>query len=616
MGAMAASACALALVAATFSGAGAGVAAAAVTAQEGGERIVAYEVDVTVADSGALLVHEVVEYDFGGAERHGIFRDLVLRLDYDGDHDRVYRLSGVEVEARTPGTPDEHAVESALRGQRIRIGDPDRTITGRHVYDITYRIDGALNGFDRHDELYWNAIGPGWSVPIERAVVRVQAPGAIGEVACFAGPVGSTLPCARAAATGATAGFGPDRLEPGAVFTVVVGLPKGLVPEPAPILEERWSLDRAFSRSPLTVGGALAVLAVGAVLVARLVWQRGRDRRWVGSFVDATFGNPDDRDEPIPLGGDHGVPMQLEPPDGLRPGQVGTLVDERANPVDVTATIVDLAVRGWLRIEEIPKEGWFGTPDWRLVRLRETTAPAPRRDGALLPYERELLDGLFEGRADGEVQLSDLRTAFAARMRSVQVALYDDAVERGWFPTRPDHVRLRWALTGAGVAVVGGAATVIAAGATRAALVPLAVVPVGGALAVAARWMPHRTAAGTGVMRRTLGFRRFITESERDRARFAERAHLFTEYLPYAVVFGATEKWARAFEGLALPSPDTGWYVGSRPFGYISFAESMDGFSVSTAGTLTSTPSGSGSSGFGGGGSAGGGGGGGGGGSW
>ena len=75
--------------------------------------------------------------------------------------------------------------------------------------------------------------------------------------------------------------------------------------------------------------------------------------------------------------------------------------------------------------------------------------------------------------------------------------------------------------------------------------------------------MPRRTARATATLRRVLGFKRFIDESEKDRARFAEQQHLFTEYLPYAVVFGATEKWARAFAGLDGQLPDqSGWYVG------------------------------------------------------
>jgi uncharacterized membrane protein len=98
-------------------------------------------------------------------------------------------------------------------------------------------------------------------------------------------------------------------------------------------------------------------------------------------------------------------------------------------------------------------------------------------------------------------------------------------------------------------------------------------------------------------------------------AKFAERENLFTRYLPYAIVFGLTDKWAKAFEALGEPPPDTSWYVSSNVFAYGAFSDAMDGFTVTTAGTIASTPSGSGGSGFGGG-SAGGGGGGGGGGSW
>ena len=123
------------------------------------------------------------------------------------------------------------------------------------------------------------------------------------------------------------------------------------------------------------------------------------------------------------------------------------------------------------------------------------------------------------------------------------------------------------------------------------------------------------------MLRRVDGFRRFIEESEKDRAQFAERKNLFTEYLPYAIVFGATEKWARTFAGLGDEPPDTSsWYVSQHAFNYLIFSSAINSFTVASAGTLVSTPpstsGSSGSSGFSGGGFSGGGGGGGGGGSW
>ena len=103
--------------------------------------------------------------------------------------------------------------------------------------------------------------------------------------------------------------------------------------------------------------------------------------------------------------------------------------------------------------------------------------------------------------------------------------------------------------------------------------------------------MPKRTAKGYAVLRHTLGFKRFIDESEKHRAQFAERKNIFSEYLPYAVVFGATEKWAQAFAGLGDEPPDTSsWYVSQHAFNYAVFSSAIDGFAVTSAGTLTSSP--------------------------
>jgi uncharacterized protein (TIGR04222 family) len=308
----------------------------------------------------------------------------------------------------------------------------------------------------------------------------------------------------------------------------------------------------------------------------------------------------------MPLFAGRSGPVEFEPPDKLRPGQVGTLVDEVANPLDVTATIIDLAVRGYLRIEEIPKQGWFGKPDWRLVKLKG--------DDGLRPYESRLHGGLFE---DGDVvELSDLKRTFAERLKQVQDELYDDAVAAGWFSSRPDKVRTKWYVIAFLVLVAAVIGTIVLAATTRLGLlgIPLIVGAIG--LIVAARRMPRRTPQGWATLRRVNGFRRFIEESEKERARFAERANLFSDYLPYAVVFGCTEKWARAFAGLdAEVAAVTGaWYVSSHPFTLGSFGSSMDSFAVTTSGTIVATAASSGGSGFSGG--SGGGFGGGGGGSW
>ena len=247
--------------------------------------------------------------------------------------------------------------------------------------------------------------------------------------------------------------------------------------------------------------------------------------------------------------------------------------------------------------------------DWTLTRKDKST------DG-LLPYERLLLDGLFR---DGDtVSVSELRYKFAERMRKVQKSLTDDANTRGWFARHTGLLRVSFVALGLLVVAVGVGLAVALAALTHAALIAVPVIIAGVVLLVGARYVPRRTAQGYAVLRHVDGFRRFIDESEKDRARFAEKKNLFSEYLPYAIVFGATKKWARAFEGLDGEPPDTSsWYPHHSAFNALLFSSAIDGFTVTTAGTLTSSPpSTSGSSGFSGGGFSGGGSGGGGGGSW
>lgn len=570
---------------------------------QAGESIEAYDVDVTIQPDATLAVAEHIRYDFGATEHHGIYRDIPVRFDYDSRYERLTTIDQVHVTAT--GASSKVKVEAMGRQKRIRIGDPKRTITGVHDYTLTYRVRGAMNAFSEHDELAWNAVGTGWAVPIHDVSVTVSAPGAVGQVACFAGPQGSQLACSAASSDGGPeARFAENLLYPYGGLTAVVSLPKGEVTVPPPILDERWAFDRAFSLTPGTVGatGALSVVVLGLLLWAFRV---GRDRRYRGSPVDAAFGNVSGEEERVPLLGREHDPVEFEPPDGIRPGQVGTLIDESADPLDVSATIVDLAVRGYLRIEEVPGHGWRHKADWTFTKLKDA--------GGLLPYEERLLNGLFK--SGDEVKLSSLKLHFAKRLQQVQEALYQDVVRSGWFRTRPDQTRIKWTLLAVLFLVLASAVAVILTAATHAALVGVPLVVGALAMLIFAHYAPRRTAKGYAVYRRVNGFRQFIEQSEKERARFAERANIFSEYLPYAVVFGVTEKWAKAFAGLEDEvAASTGtWYVSPNPFVLASFADSLDGFAVTTSGTIVASAS---SSSSGGGGFSGGGFGGGGGGSW
>ena len=316
--------------------------------------------------------------------------------------------------------------------------------------------------------------------------------------------------------------------------------------------------------------------------------------------------------------------MQFQPPEGVRPGEMGTLIDEKADPVDVTATLVDLAVRGWLRIEEVPRSNpKKKAKDWTLVQLKN-------KDGSLLPYEDTLLTSIFA--SDTTVRLSDLKTTFASSMAQVQDGLYDHVTASGWFRANPKKVRTAWQVTGICLAVLGGILTFGAfaigssvSGVPGIALVPMALVVVGILVAVLGNAAPARTEDGTAVLAQSLGFRRYLATAEANQLRFEEGEDIFSRYLPYAIVFGLADRWARVFaelaaQGRAFEQPAWyvgGYYPGANIYWATAFASSMDTFTnIATESISAPTPGSSGGSGFSGGGFSGGGVGGGGGGGW
>jgi Predicted membrane protein (DUF2207) len=226
------------------------------------ETIHRYVVRIVILADGDLRITERIDYDFGADRRHGIFRTIPSRFSFDEVNDRVYPIEDVSVSS--PTAPTDVDVSREGTSTVIRVGDEDVEISGRHEYTLVYRVEGALNAFADHDQLYWNAIGHEWEAPIEEARVVVVAPAAIRRVSCYQGYQGSVEKCGRASSSGPNGRFAAGReLAPLEGMTVVVALRKGAVaPVPEPILEERWAPQRAFSVTPGTIGVSLAVAAL------------------------------------------------------------------------------------------------------------------------------------------------------------------------------------------------------------------------------------------------------------------------------------------------------------------------------------------------------------------
>jgi uncharacterized membrane protein YgcG len=560
------------------------VAAVALALPAGAERIRSFDVDVLVRPDGTLGVEERIRWDFEGASKHGIYREIPVAYDRPGSADHHI---GIRVRDVVDAAGNRWPVKTSRAGGyvRIRVGDPSRTVTGLQEYRIRYDVTRAILYFDDHDELYWNATGTEWSVPIDHAEAHVTIPPTgDGEVmlGCFTGPIGATERRCHAGRTAARIDVVADRAFASREgLTVVVGVPKGAVATPTAFRRTLWWL--------LDTGLAWAALPLGVLCVMWLAWRRlGRDPR-IGDAITVRY----------------------EPPPGLTPAEVGTIFDERADLDDVTSTILDLAIRGWLRIEEVKSETllFFSRSDFRIVRLPDPPGQT------LKAHEAALLAGLFAS-GGTSVLVSALREKFYTHLSSIQRALYAVLSRQGgYFSADPERVRQVHFVVGLVITMLAFPAFA-AYGPAAAACIALSgvIVSAGG------RTMPRRTRKGREAYEHIAGLREFIRRVEADRLeRLGGRtATTFEKVLPFAVVLGVADRWADAFAGIYATPPS--WYTGSSMNGGFQPHDLVRtvGRSLDTMGrSLSSRPSssGSGSSGFSGG-SSGGGFGGGGGGSW
>ncbi|MBA9003233.1 DUF2207 domain-containing protein [Thermomonospora cellulosilytica] len=530
------------------------------------EMVVGDEVTLTVGRDGVVRARETIVYEFAGGR--GFDRTFVTRTRDSDTRDRVYEIG--DVRASSPdGGPT--GVSVSVDGSRTRVTvSGDRPLNGRRTVVLTYHVRGIVTPLGMRDELRWAAVG-GWRTRVSTARVTVRGPVMDGSINCFAGPLASAIGCAQFNPdhTRTEGVFSQNNLLPGEHLTVVVGYRAGTVAA-EPLYAKRRTLATAFSVNGITLGtlGALLALLLGGFGVLYLL--HGRDKRAVDKHAA-------EGDRPAVRG------AEFAPPDGVRPGQIGTLIDEQADVIDVTATIVDLAVRAYLLIEEEDRAA-TGRTDWTLRRLQR-----PVDD--LLPYERLLLDALFEGR--DSIKLSELDGAFAPQLARVRSAMYDDVVKQGWFARRPDTVRSRWSTAGIVLAVLGVAGTVALAVFTDLALVGLAVIIGGAALAVGGQYMPAKTARGATVLAHTIGFQAHLARGEAPEGiEGPQRIALFSRYLPYAVVFDLVDKWAKTVEDAGVQAEGADnlyWYEGPAEWDLSKFAESMRTFTLATSGAISRT---------------------------
>ncbi len=527
------------------------------------DAIDAFDAQFAIQANGSVKVTERIQYVFDAeTEHHGIFRDIPLTSE-NGPR-LVIRIVGVTDET---GARYRYTTSTKNDVLDVKIGDANVLVSGEKTYVLNYTVSNAIRSFDDHDEFYWNVTGNGWKVPIAHATASGVLPASstnFGETACFTGSTNSTTSDCTATLgdDGAMVYVANSPLEAGEGLTIVTGIPLGMIQNivvPTPLSSGSMSSNSHPSLSSSNVsfqeilpGLIFTFFFIGFFIFAllRFAIKLGRKRGAV-PVIPKELKNVS-------------IIAEYEPPKGMSPILVGTLLDRTVDMTDISSVIMDLAVRGYIKIRHTVKEipFWPDKKDFELSKLKEGT-------DLVQPADKIIFELLFAGRS--VVTLSELQTekegfqeAIKRLKKETEQVLYDE----GYFSQEwKDAQKKKDQQFIVGFVVFGVLFVAYRMVADFVSPIFIGVLLI--ALVVGMALYTNRrksgsmlTEKGLTALQKTLGFREFLRVTETDRMAMMQapqsKPETFVKFLPYAMVLGVENEWAKKFEGLDMVAPS--WY--------------------------------------------------------
>ncbi len=526
-----------------------------------------FDIQIVAHKDGSFSVKETILYDFGEAVRHGIYRTIPTVSSVG----KLYRENNITfTEIFRDGQNESFSVNTGNNQVSAKIGDPNQTITGAHTYIISYDVkNGIGSNYPDHDEIYWNVTGNEWKIPILSASAAITTDFGVlpNQVTCFTGSGGSKEQnCKYAPAPPFNPITTTAPLNPSQGFTVVAGFPVNTFPKS--LLSKMPPADSSdkivlFTRLYLGVAaGFNFILAPGL-----FIWYLKYKRKKRFGPVSVNFDLPKD------LKGGR-----------ITPAEAGIIDNAKLDRDDVVATIFDLAIRKYIKIEQIKNKkvlGIFGGGnDFNILKLK-----AYSDAGA---FEKVLLERLFK---DGnEVTISSLKTDFYETFQDLEKEIFNSLVAKKYYTKNPKTQR--------GLLFAAGLISLTFLGFLFSLI-----------LFFLAYKLNGRTGKGDEIDFKVDGLKLFLKNMSREYKWQAENLYIVEKYIPYAMALGYIDDFMKQLK-IIYPNYKPNWYSGNMAF----YAISSSMVNSMNSGFTTVAPSSS--SGFSGGGFSGGGGGGGGGGSW
>ena len=538
-------------------------------AQSHSWRVADFKDTISIAADGTALVSEKITVTFVG-EWHGIHR--TIPVEYPGAQGTNYTLF-LDVLSVTDENGTKLKYDSSKSGayRDLKIYIPGAVDATRTV-NLDYSVRNGVRFFDSYDEFYWNITGNDWPVPIDHASAFVTLPETAAgglRAQAFTGAYGSKQSDATAEVKGAdilSETTQPLPMRGG--LTIDIYIPQGILKPPSALTKLGWFLG----------SNPILFLPLFTLAVMFTLWYSvGRD--------------PDPGVSVAP---------QYEPPKGMCPAEAGTLIDDAIHPRDITSTIIDLAVRGYIKIEEkVDTFLLFHHKDYVFTLLK----PREQWGSDLTPHERVMLENIFL--AGTGTRLSDLKNRFYTVIPIVREDIMSSLKSKGIYTLDPESAN-GYSIAAAVVIAILLVAVQILGWMNLFNSVPLLIASVLVSAVIwwlFARQMTAKTVTGARTRVAVLGFQEFMNRVDADRIKQMP-PDTFEKFLPYAMALGVEHHWAQAFDGIIKDPPS--WYV--SPNGYVGFtplffSSSMHSMASDMHQVFTSAPrASSGGSGFGGGG--------------